>query len=116
VRIAKGGCRVQWLLLAVENRLQGQGDIPFYGGPNTVLLQAIVKGLQEAAQLAGSPQAELTVVSNYEYVIKQARGEVKIKNEQDRVLFETIHSLKPKYGSLLFIVKPGSEIKKYFKS
>lgn len=114
VRIAKGGYRVIWHLLATGIRYHG--EVLFRGSPNTALLQAIINGLQEANKILGVSQVELTVVSNYETVIKQIRGEVKINNEQDRTFINKIHTQKPKNGKLIFVIKSGNDIEKYFES
>ncbi len=112
VRIAKGGHHVVWLLLTTNKRYQG--EVQFRENPSTALLQAILQGLQQAEQLAEAALVELTVISNYESVIKQARGEAKISNEQDRALLDAIHSLSAKGARLTFIAKSRSDVERYF--
>jgi hypothetical protein len=112
VRIAKGGHHVLWLLLASGRR--GKGEVQIAGKASTAMLQAILAGLREAVRLVGTAQAQIAVISNDESVIKQLRGEAKIKQEQDRELLKAIHSIRPRGGQLTFMVKPTRDIEKYF--
>lgn len=114
VRIGKGGQRVVWLVIAAG--LRRQGEVPISGRPSTALLHGILKGLQESTQLAGVGQAQLTVMSNDQSVIRQANGEAKIKHEEDRALLATVYSLRAKIRQLIFTTKSTSDIEIYFKN
>ena len=66
---------------------------------NVAEYSALVAGLERAVE-AGV--AELEVISDSELVVKQMRGEYKVKNENLRGLFEQASALADRLGSVRY--------------
>jgi len=66
---------------------------------NVAEYRALVAGLEKAAELA---VGELEVVSDSELLVKQMRGDYKVKNETLRGLFEQASDLANQLGSVRY--------------
>ena len=66
---------------------------------NVAEYRALIAGLEKAAELG---MDELEVVSDSELLVKQMRGEYKVKNERLRDLFEQASDLANRLGSVRY--------------
>ena len=64
---------------------------------NVAEYRALVEGMRRAVELGVN---ELTVVSDSELIVKQMRGEYRVKNEMLRTLFAEASTLAGKVGSV----------------
>jgi ribonuclease HI len=99
---------VRWALLAPAQRTGGQVPIAGVTQP-TAVYQALVQGLA-AAQLAGASAAALEIVSNYELIVKQGRGEWRVRNPEQRALAERAAELRQGFCAVRFSFAPTAEV------
>lgn len=99
---------VRWALLTPAQR--HSGEVPTKGMTQpTAVYEALVQGLA-AAQLAGLDVAALEITSNYELIIKQGRGEWRVRNPEQRVLAERAAGLRQGFCSVRFSFAPTAEV------
>jgi ribonuclease HI len=100
---------VRWSLTTPDGRRAGAA--PVAGGTQpTAVYQALVQGLTAAAQLPGAADAALDIVSNYELIIKQGRGEWRVRNPDQRVLAERAAELRSGLCAVHFRFAPTDEL------
>jgi hypothetical protein len=63
-----------------------------------------------ARQLPGADQAALTIITNYELIVKQGRGEWRVRNPQQRILAERSAELRGGLCAVQFRFAPTSEV------
>jgi ribonuclease HI len=100
---------VRWGLLAPAERHGGAVPIVGITQP-TAVYQALVQGLAAAVRLAGVAGAALEVISNYELIIKQGRGEWRVRNPEQRVLAERAADLRQGFCAVRFSFAPTVEV------
>jgi ribonuclease HI len=99
---------VRWGLLTPAQRRGGAVPIAGITQP-TAVYEALVQGLA-AAQLAGAGAAALDIVSNYELIIKQGRGEWRVRNPEQRALAERAAGLRQGFCAVRFSFAPTAEV------
>jgi ribonuclease HI len=78
----------------------------------TAVYQALVQGLEAAQQLAVGAVVNLAVVSNYELIVKQGRGEWRVKQPAQQELAARVAALRDQLGTLRFEFAPTEEVLK----
>jgi ribonuclease HI len=99
----------QWTLHTPLGRRSGAVEVSGVTEP-TAIYQALVQGLEAAAQLAAGKKLALAVISNYELIVKQGRGEWKIKQPAQQALAARVAELRGALGELRFDFAPTEEI------
>lgn len=102
---------VRWELITPAGR-RGAEVAPARRTQPTVVYQALVDGLAAAIQIAGAAQAGLNIVSNYELIIKQGRGEWRVRNPDQRPLAEQAAQLRARFGAAQFSFMPTEQVLK----
>lgn len=103
------GRPAQWALLTPAGRRGGTVAVAGVTEP-TAMYQALVRGLQAARELAGGVPATIAVVSNYELIVKQGRGEWRVKNPAQQELAAQAATLRRELGELRFEYAPTEEL------
>jgi ribonuclease HI len=95
----------RWALLTPHGRRSGTRAVAGVSQPTT-LYQALVDGLEAARELAAGAAVSLVVVSNYELIIKQGRGEWKVKQPAQQELAARVAALRGQLGTVRFEYAP----------
>jgi ribonuclease HI len=92
---------VQWTLrMDMEFR---QGSVPVAGITEpTAMWQGLIDGLKSAQQLAAGQLVDITVQTNFEMIVKQGRGEWKVKNATHQPFAAQLAILRTKLGVIGF--------------
>lgn len=93
---------VQWAVLAPDARRQGQVAVAGGVTQPTAMYQALVQALEAARALPGAEGTALTVLSNYELIIKQGRGEWKVKQAEQQPLAAKVAALRRAFAEVRF--------------
>ena len=100
----------QWALIAPLGRRAGALAVAKGVTEPTTVYQALVQGLEAAARLAGGRQVGLVVVSNYELIVKQGRGEWKVKQPAHQSLAARVAVLRGEIGTVRFDFAPTEDV------
>jgi ribonuclease HI len=100
----------QWALLSPLGRRSGALAVGKGVTDPTAVYQALVQGLEAAAQLAGGHEVALVVVSNYELIVKQGRGEWKVKQPAQQPLAARVAALRGEIGAVRFDFAPTEDV------
>jgi ribonuclease HI len=100
----------QWALHTPIGRRGGALAVAEGVTEPTAVYQALVQGLEAAAQLAGGRKIALAVVSNYELIVKQGRGEWKVKQPAQQSLAARVAQLRDELGEVRFDFAPTEEV------
>ena len=100
----------QWALITPLGRRGGTLAVPKGVTEPTVVYQALVRGLETAARLAGGRTVALVVVSNYELIVKQGRGEWKVKQPAQQPLAARAVVLRGEIGDVRFDFAPTEDV------
>jgi ribonuclease HI len=92
----------QWALLTPFGRRDGAMAVAAGVTEPTAVYQALVQGLEAAVQLAAGRKVTLAVVCNYELIVKQGRGEWKVKQPAQQVLAARVAELRQILGEVRF--------------
>jgi ribonuclease HI len=92
----------QWALLSPMGRRGGALAVAKGVTEPTAVYQALVQGLEAAARLAGGRKVALVVISNYELIVKQGRGEWKVKQPAQQPLAARAAELRSAIGDVRF--------------
>jgi ribonuclease HI len=95
----------RWALLTPHGRRAGTRAVAGVSQP-TALYQALVDGLEAARDLAAGARVALVVVSNYELIVKQGRGEWKVKQPAQQELAARVAALRGELGEVRFEFAP----------
>lgn len=104
-----GGRPVQWALITPGGRHVGSQAVTGVTEP-TAIYQALVQALEAAVAQAGSARALVVVLSNYELIIKQGRGEWQVKQPAQRALAARVAELRARLGELRFEFAPTEQV------
>jgi ribonuclease HI len=100
---------VRWALLTPQRRQAGEAAARGITQP-TAVYHALVAGLEAAHELPGAADAALEIVTNYELIVKQGRGEWRVRNPQQRILAERSAELRGGLCAVQFRFAPTSEV------
>jgi ribonuclease HI len=100
----------QWVLLTPLGRRAGTLAVARGVTEPTAVYQALVQGLEAAARLAGGRNVALVVVSNYELIVKQGRGEWKVKQPAQQPLAARVGELRRTIGEVRFDFAPTADV------
>jgi ribonuclease HI len=84
---------VRWALHTPQARRDGAASGSGVTQP-TAVYHALVAGLEAARQLPGAAETALDIVTNYELIVKQGRGEWRVRNPDQRALAERAAELR----------------------
>ena len=96
------GRPVQWAVQTPEGWRRGSQPVAKGMTQPTAIYHALVAALTVAAQQLGAVSAALTVRSNYELIIKQGRGEWKVKQPEQQPLAAQAVALRGRFASVTF--------------
>ena len=96
-----GSRPVRWALLTPAARRAGARAVTGVSQP-TAVYQALVDGLAAARDLAAGARVSLAVLSNYELIVKQGRGEWKVKQPAQQELAAEVARLRAALGEVRF--------------
>jgi ribonuclease HI len=100
---------VRWALVTPAARQVGVAPTKGTTQP-TAVYQALVQGLSAARQALGAAEAALEIVTNYELIVKQGRGEWRVRNPDQRALAEQAATLRAGLCAAQFRFAPTAEV------
>ena len=100
---------VQWALDTPIGRRAGTRAVAGATEP-TAVYQALVEALETARQLTGGARVALVVISNYELIVKQGRGEWKVKQPAQRELAARAARIREAIGDVRFDFAPTDAV------
>jgi ribonuclease HI len=100
----------QWALHTPLGRRGGALAVAKGDTEPTTVYQALVQGLESAARLAAGRKVALVVVSNYELIVKQGRGEWKVKQLAQQPLAAQALALRGQIGDVRFDFAPTEDV------
>jgi ribonuclease HI len=100
---------VRWALVTPSTRRAGEVPTRSTTQP-TAVYQALVQGLSAARQAPGAAEAALEIVTNYELIVKQGRGEWRVRNPDQRPLAERAAELRAGLCAAHFRFAPTAEV------
>lgn len=100
---------VQWALDTPIGRRAGTRVVAGATEP-TAVYQALVDALEAARQLAGGARVALVVISNYELIVKQGRGEWKVKQPAQQELAARAARIREEIGDVRFDFAPTDAV------
>jgi ribonuclease HI len=100
---------VRWALTTPDSRYDGAAAARGVTQP-TAVYQALVQGMAAARQLPGADQAALTSITNYELIVKQGRGEWRVRHPDQRALAERVAELRAGLCDVQFSFAPTAEV------
>ncbi|HEU5099931.1 MAG TPA: RNase H family protein [Roseiflexaceae bacterium] len=92
----------QWALLSPLGRRGGTLAGAKGVTEPTLVYQALVQGLEAAERLAAGRKVALVVICNYELIVKQGRGEWKVKQPAQQPLAARVAELRGAIGEVRF--------------
>jgi ribonuclease HI len=102
---------VRWALRTPQTQRSGASAVRGITQP-TAVYDALVAGLEAAMQLPGAAEAALDIVTNYELIVKQGRGEWRVRNPDQRALAEHAAELRGGLCAAQFRFAPTDEVLK----
>jgi ribonuclease HI len=99
----------RWALLTPLGRREGDRPVVGVSQP-TAMYQALADGLAAAHELAAGRRVALEVVSNYELIVKQGRGEWKVKQAAQQELAAQVARLRDAIGEVRFAFAPTEDV------
>jgi ribonuclease HI len=100
---------VRWALLTSSGRQTGEAPTKGTTQP-TAVYQALVAGLTAAQQAIDAAAAALEIVTNYELIVKQGRGEWRVRNPDQRILAEQAAELRTGLCAVQYRFAPTAEV------
>jgi hypothetical protein len=100
---------VRWALITSSARHAGQAPTKGTTQP-TAVYHALVAGLSAAQQVPDAIQAALEIVTNYELIVKQGRGEWRVRNPDQRALAEQAAGLRAGLCAVQYRFAPTAEV------
>lgn len=105
--------RVGWSLRTPHGLEEGSIGAPGTTQPAN-MLHALIAGLKAAQRRPGAADATLHVISNWELIIKQQRGEWGVKKAEHRPLHQETIGLRAAFRHIEFAFQPTETMLKYF--
>lgn len=96
------GRPVQWAVTTPTDYRAGSQPVAKGTTQPTAIYHALVAALTAAGALPGAGGATLAVRSNYELIIKQGRGEWKVKQPEQQLLAAQALALRKQFASVRF--------------
>jgi ribonuclease HI len=100
---------VRWALITPDGRHNGAVAVQGITQP-TAVYHALVQGLTLAQQQPGAAAAAVRVISNYELIVKQGRGEWRVKNPDQRELALQVADIRRELCGMLFEFAPTEAV------
>jgi ribonuclease HI len=100
---------VRWALVTPAARHNGEAPTRGITQP-TAVYQALVQGLTAARQAPGAATAAIEIVTNYELIVKQGRGEWRVRNPEQRALAEQAAELRAELCAAQYRFAPTVEV------
>jgi ribonuclease HI len=100
---------VRWALVTPSAYHAGEAPIRGTTQP-TAVYQALVQGLAAAQQAPGAAEAALEIITNYELIVKQGRGEWRVRNPEQRALAERAAELRAGLCAVQYRFAPTTEV------
>ena len=100
----------QWAVLTPGGRRAGSLAVAGGASEPTTVYQALVQALEAARELAAGQWVDLTVMSNYELIVKQGRGEWQVKQPAQRELAAQALRLRAALGEVRFEFAPTASV------
>ncbi len=113
LRSAAGGRRAGWALHSPAGIQHGLIGTAGQTRPAD-MFHALIAGLQAAQDLPGAAAATLHIISNWELIIKQQRGEWAVKKSEHRPLHMEALALRAAFAEVAFEFQPTEDILAYF--
>lgn len=107
-----GGRPVQWAVVTPAETHSGMQAVEKNMTQPTAIYHALVAALSAAARLTDAAGATLVVRSNYELIVKQGRGEWKVKQVEQQPLAARAMELRRRFASVRFEYAPTEELLK----
>ncbi|MBC8160448.1 MAG: reverse transcriptase-like protein [Roseiflexaceae bacterium] len=104
------GRPVQWAVISPVGRRAGSQAVSKGVTQPTAIYHALVAALEAAAALPNAAQASLVVRSNYELIVKQGRGEWKVKQPEQQPLAAQALALRDRFAGVRFDFAPTAEV------
>ena len=104
------GRPVQWAVVTPGAFRAGNQPVGTRMTQPTAIYHALIAGLQAAAALPGAGAATLAVRSNYELIIKQGRGEWRVKQPEQQPLAAQAIALRPHFAAVRFDFAPTEAV------
>lgn len=99
----------RWGVITPHTR--ASGDVTAAGvSHSTALYRALIAGLEAARQAPAASSAVLTVVSNYELIVKQGRGEWRVKHAEQAPLAAHARQLQQGFAEVRFAFAPTEQV------
>ncbi|KAB8143867.1 reverse transcriptase-like protein [Chloroflexia bacterium SDU3-3] len=96
------GRPVQWLVQAGAERRSGAQPVARGVTQPTAIYQALVAALDAAGAMPGAADHTLVVRSNYELIVKQGRGEWKVRQPEQQPLADQVAALRRLFAEVRF--------------
>jgi ribonuclease HI len=100
---------VRWTLITPSDRRSGAVAVRNMTQP-TAVYHALVAGLTAAQELPDAASAALRIVSNYQLIVNQGRGEWRVKNPDQRALAAQVGELRSTLCAVQFEFAPTDEL------
>lgn len=100
----------RWALITPTTRRNGEVALRRGITQPTLMYEALLAGITAASELPGAAAAPLRVASNYELIIKQGRGEWKVKNPAQRELAKHVDALRSEFGDVQYAFANTAEV------
>lgn len=105
---------VQWVLRTPITRRTGEIHVTGITEP-TAVWEGLIQGLMAAQALAAAQPIVVDVITNYDLIVKQGRGEWKVKNPAQQPLAAQLSMLRQAFSEVRFEFIKTEGIRRFFK-
>lgn len=105
---------VRWVLHTPITRRTGEIHVIGITEP-TAVWEGLIQGLTTAHELAPAHPIIVNVMTNYDLIVKQGRGEWKVKNSAQQPLAAQLTLLREAFGEVRFEFIKTEGIRRFFK-
>lgn len=109
LRSPSGSGPARWALVTPAGRAEGEAPTRGTTQP-TAVYQALVAGMDTASRLPGAIEARLSILSNYELIVKQGRGEWKVRQPEQQRLAAKVAELRSAFAQVRFDFAPTERV------
>jgi ribonuclease HI len=106
---------VRWTLRTGRGFRTGEVHVRDITEP-TAVWQGLIDGLTTAQELAGEQRVAVSVQTNYELIVKQGRGEWKVKNPAQQPLAARLAILRNNLGEVRFEFMRTEDVRRLVKT